>query len=66
MWVKVQLKCREKKNKILDSDRGIRVLSRAIYRKLKDNNFSREEILKLIGEIMGLVTADIKNRTDGL
>lgn len=55
-------RCENRKNRILSTDRGIKIIARTIYVKLKANNFSREDTLKLINEIIALLTNDIKNK----
>ena len=58
----MSLPCPERRVKIVNSDRGLKILARAVYRKFKTNNLSRDEILKIINEILGLLTADIKSQ----
>jgi hypothetical protein len=48
-------KCEERK-KLITTEKGIKILARTIYRKLKTNGLGKDEIIKISSEIIGLIT----------
>ena len=44
------------------SPKSSRILARSFYNELRTNGFSRNEILAVSSEMLGLVTHDIKER----
>ena len=45
--------------KLVGPNRASGILARSIFKELKSNGYSRDQILALSGELIGLVTSDI-------
>lgn len=56
----MELPCKNKKNKILNSEKALKIIARTVYKKLKDNNFSKEEVVGLMSGILNLLIVDIQ------
>lgn len=44
--------------------RAVRILAKSIYRELRGSGFSEHDVLALAGELLGLVTSDVKSQGD--
>jgi hypothetical protein len=42
--------------------RSVRILAKSIYRELRCNGLREQDVMSLAGELLALVTADVKNR----
>jgi hypothetical protein len=42
--------------------RAARILAKSIYRELRATGFSERDVLALAGELLALVTSDVKSR----
>ena len=42
--------------------RAVRILAKSIYRELRGSGFSEKDVLALAGELLGLVTSDVKSQ----
>lgn len=40
--------------------RAVRILAKSIYRELRATGFSERDVMALAGELLGLVTSDVK------
>jgi len=45
--------------------RAVRILAKNIYREFRASGFSEKDVLALAGELLGLVTSDVRDRRDG-
>lgn len=43
-------------------ERRAAIVARSIHRELRDGGFSDAELVRLASELLGLVTAEVKNR----
>lgn len=43
------------------SQKALRILAKSIYRELKSSGYDRKDIVELSGELLDLVTSDIKH-----
>lgn len=43
-------------------DRALRILAKTIYRELRQGGLAEEDLMFLAGELLGLVTTDVKDR----
>ena len=41
--------------------RTLRILAKSIYRELRDNGLREQDVMSLAGELLALVTDDVKN-----
>ena len=41
--------------------RAVQILAKNIYREFRASGFSERDVLALAGELLGLVTSDVKN-----
>jgi len=41
--------------------RAVQILAKNIYREFRASGFSERDVLALAGELLGLVTTDVKN-----
>jgi hypothetical protein len=41
--------------------RTLRILAKSIYRELRDNGLREQDVMSLAGELLELVTDDVKN-----
>ena len=41
--------------------RAVQILAKNIYREFRASGFSERDVLSLAGELLGLVTSDVKN-----
>lgn len=44
--------------------RAVRILAKSIYRELRASGFSEHDVLGLAGELLSLVTTDVKSQGD--
>lgn len=51
--------------KLVGPNRASGILARSIFKELKSNGYSRDQILALSGELIGLVTSDITDSSAG-
>jgi hypothetical protein len=42
--------------------RALRILAKTIYRELRQNGLAEEDVMSLAGELLSLVTCDVKDR----
>lgn len=42
--------------------RAVRILAKSIYRELRGSGFSEKDVLALAGELLGLVTSEVKEQ----
>ena len=49
--------------RLLEPDRGASILARSIFRELKGNGYSRDQILSVASEIISQVTEDLPAQT---
>ena len=47
------------RERLLEPDRGASILARSIFKELKGNGYSRDQILAVATEIIGQVTEDL-------
>ncbi len=47
------------RERLLEPDRGASILARSIFRELKGNGYSRDQILTVASEIISQVTDDL-------
>lgn len=46
--------------------RAVRILAKTIYRELRQSGLAEQDVMSIAGELLGLVTTDMKLRRDGL
>jgi hypothetical protein len=44
--------------------RTLRILAKSIYRELRDNGLREQDVMSLAGELLELVTDDVKNGSE--
>ena len=44
--------------------RTIRILAKTIYRELRGNGMREQDVMSLAGELLSLVTSDVKSQQD--
>jgi hypothetical protein len=44
--------------------RTIRILAKTIYRELRGNGMREQDVMSLAGELLSLVTSDVRNQQD--
>lgn len=42
--------------------KAVRILAKNIYREFRANGFSEQDVLALAGELLGLVTRDVRDQ----
>jgi hypothetical protein len=42
--------------------RAVTILAKSIYRELRSSGYSEKDVLSLAGELLGMVTSDVKSR----
>ena len=45
--------------------RAVRILAKSIYRELRTSGFSERDLMALAGELLSLVTSDVRGKTSG-
>jgi hypothetical protein len=45
-----------------DDPRAVRIVAKSIYRELRASGFSEEHMMALAGELLSLVTSDVKRQ----
>lgn len=45
--------------------RAARILAKSIYRELRASGFGEQDVLALAGELLALITSDVKSRNTG-
>lgn len=45
--------------------RAIRILAKNIYREFRGSGFSERDVMALAGELLALVTTDVRGRREG-
>ena len=50
------------REQFLDTERGANILARSIFRELKGNGYSRDQILAVASELISQVTDDLPLR----
>lgn len=43
--------------------RAVEILAKSIYRELRASGFSENEVLALAGELLALITSDVRGKT---
>lgn len=54
------LATRETEQPLPNRERALKILSKSLYRELRQNGYEPKQIVALATEIIGLVTSDIK------
>jgi hypothetical protein len=54
------LATRETEPAVPNRERALKILSKSLYRELRQNGYEPKQIVALATEIIGLVTSDIK------
>jgi propanediol dehydratase small subunit len=49
---------------LLGVPRGVRIVSKTIYKELRAGGLSEDEVLAIATELLGLVTAEIRDQAD--
>jgi hypothetical protein len=49
-------------NQDLQDPRALRILAKSIYRELRENGLGEREVMALAGELLGLVTTDVRGQ----
>ena len=48
-------------SRIVEPDRASSILAKSIFKELKSNGYSKDQVLSLAGELIGLVTTELGN-----
>ena len=49
-----------------DHGRAVKILAKSIYKELRQNGYTRSEIVAFSTELLGLVTTEIKTSEEGV
>lgn len=49
-----------------DHGRAVKILAKSIYKELRQNGYTRSEIVAFSTELLGLVTSEIKSSDDSV
>ena len=49
-----------KSQRLVEPDRASAIIARSIFRELKDNGYSRDQVVSVAGELISLVASDIE------
>lgn len=44
--------------------RAVAILAKTIYRELRNSGYAEKDVMSLAGELLGMVTTDVKARRD--
>jgi hypothetical protein len=46
------------------NSRGLAILAKTLYRELRSEGYEASEVMRLAGELLGLVATEVKDRRD--
>ena len=45
--------------------RALAILAKTLYRELRSSGYAEKDVISLAGELLGVVTSEVKGRRDG-
>jgi hypothetical protein len=52
-------------SELTNDPRAVRILAKTMYRELRQSGLAEQDVMSIAGELLGLVTADMRSRRDG-